>query len=349
MNLPVTEDRKTRPSAIERNFNCPASMIPPKIKIEFGGYSNQGNENHEAISQIVDGDFKSENYSKDATISALVVRKFLNEFADLIVVQTEMKVSTIINGVLLKGTLDALIRIDGIITCFDWKTGYKDKDAKRQIMAYVLMVSELPEYKGENMFRGLTFNTKSQNYFVHDISRSDLIEFRGEFLEMLGRGEIYHVEFDNCEWCPRQKECPALAMAKANAVESMTGRQYMGDLLACYDKYKLAKQAIAEYDKLLRIEAKHGIENDQYKAYFKTSEVKSLIAIESINFLNTIYGDAGELRRSMTLTKTKVEEFVKARAGEGKKGKDYLKVLELLEAANAMTIKEKNTLTVDKK
>lgn len=351
-----TNKTKIRPSSIDRILRCSASITSPEITINDDGYSSQGTENHSAIEAIIKGTFDENNFSTDAQISAFVVRKFLNKFPTAELVATELKLEMDLNGIVFKGTADAVFIIDGCPVVIDWKTGYLVKDAKNQTSSYILLLSQLDEFKKFDKFKGVTFNTKSQEYFVHEMNRADIAEFRGEILEKLNSHKVYNVQIDTCEYCPRLLECPAYRLSTQVAIENFNNTNLLDEIesgvknvLDSYEQYRMLEKAMKRFEVLLKIGAENNLENDKYKAYNTIIEKREFIAIKTIPLLSEKYGNVQSLKEDLRLTKSAIDEFVGERAKDKEKGKDQKEVMDLLEKNDAVIKNPYKKICVERK
>jgi len=256
-----------RCSALPRVLRCPPSARPPAVVLaDESAEATLGSAVHGALAHVARhnleapppleefcGDVVDEDDARPLVWAGV---QFLRE-EDIGVVAVERELSLpLADNVVLTGHPD-LVGTDeeGNLVIVDWKTS-EYGDCWDQLRGYALLGRGLVE--GAERARLLAVYLREREVDERVETWDSLEAWRAELVRVLReRAEVY-APGAHCLYCPRRRECPARAESLRSAAGTLLDRPMEGgaltraDLARLYDRAKLLRKALDEFDASLR-------------------------------------------------------------------------------------------------
>ena len=345
-----------RCSALPRIFACPASAKKPEVKIDTSGeIATTGTAAHEAYATMATGgvpdcDAIEAKYGLEAGDVHRLYYQGLNVWelfsGRVEVVAVEKQLATLIQpGIELTGSSDVVghMRGDpetGVIV--DWKTGYREGDALRQLQGYAYLAAStiLPEAK---RWKLVTVWTRLGTSDTVECDGEDIDEAACGLADLMTYGQedpAYSPSEQNCIYCPLSIDCPArraLLSGAANDMIAMTGDDSGGEITPArlgglYQQSRMLKRALEAYEKALRDAVWNApgqaIECEGGTVALKESQRCTIGWAPEILAKHIPQSAVDDLRP--TVGKTELEKAVADHSARGQKAKAKIAVMEEL-------------------
>jgi hypothetical protein len=339
-----------RCSSLPRLAACAAAIDPPAIRIEGErGPSDLGTALHAAMAGVViRGEWPDvealahEHNVPEEELAGLVGMarsawnaKLAAMFPDA-EVEVEMSADDSEAGIRLTGHADLVSVIGPQVRILDYKSGWLDQDADQQLRGYAMLAmlkygcTEAVVSKWQ--IRHGTLTTKT---YTHD----DLVKWWAWLASHIREAEI-HRTGQHCGFCPRAMECEArrsaLRLAASTFGEAITLPADPDSLADLLTKARAVARVAEAAIEAIRAEVKlHG---DTYGPLrIITQERREIDVARSYELLSETIGTE-RLHEAMRVSKTAVEDAVKADAPRGQKGKLVALLMAELEALGALKV-----------
>lgn len=224
----------------------------------------------------------------------------------------------------------------------DLKFGWKDSDYGDQLKAYAsLVMHRWPSIQEVNV---CLFWVRPSEVEGETFSRDAIRLWEQQATRRLN--ENGYNPGRHCGYCPRCLECDAARMQLIQAGEVLIEAAQQTELtdqdkfFLIYDAKKMLDDYIDRVDEMLRSQlaaAGGKIENDEREVFFQEQSRREINAKVALPVLRELMG-ADQVDACCKLSKTAIEDTVKATAGRGQKGKAVAAVMDRLEETGAISV-----------
>lgn len=243
----------------------------------------------------------------------------------------------------------------GEVRILDWKTGRDDLNYDDQLRGYALLGLEHCEH-AESASVALV-RVREQTVDWGHYTRNEIYRWwNGLAARVNGRHDF--AAGRHCGFCPRSPACPAKTAMLTQAVTALIGvdSEYGDSMLMTpdalallLDRAKLIEKACESARDLVRAEviARGGriATADGRELFIAAQERKSIEYAQAVEILLEELG-ADALTHTLSVSKTKVEEAVRAKAGRGRKQQAVKDLFDRLAEAGAIRTETTERLEV---
>lgn len=358
-----------RCSALPRVALCPASAVPPAVKIDIANdAADMGTAVHDYLAaSIVSGDpriayFGTDNldveeYEKLCRIAWAAWGRLKTIFFGPL---TEYGFERIVTcGVWLTGTADLVCLSEDEKTFFglDWKSGWRDGTHDEQMKGYArLAFGEEPNIE---KVRWHVLNIRYGTVDVYEWTREEIDKWWSDLVERVrSEPDVYRPSPEACGFCPRFAECPARSTILKNAISVVQAASDSCDMSLLTPEQlanvvergrwieKFAKLAID----LVRAEVIHAGGSiplkDGRELRIKTQMQTQIDPRIALPLISERIGD--RLPEVVTISKGDLETEINVTAMRGQKGKAVEDFLDFLDRAGALSLKPIQKLEIVK-
>jgi len=371
--MKVTPKYKIRVSSLPIIAKCRAPLLLEgadhiKIKDDVSGLAAGGTAVHEICAEIArtgnrPADLSPwvEKYNCDpdfigrATWYAL---KFWDEHKDAYPnPSTELQYQCFMpdSDILLTGHIDLASVTEGIdANILDWKSGYRtDADVEAQVKGYAFLVARNGEVEKVSATVVWLADQTIQSW---SWTRAELVEWAGMIAESVSNwGGEYSVG-DHCRYCPLFTTCKAQTELARSTISNLalmepdSGIQ-LTDIGRLYAGVQNVERMCKMYRDLLRrtVDVNGPIPVDDDTQVVITETTRDTIdPLKAWDVMTEAIGDASELAKCMSVSKTKLLKIVSDMAPRGAKKGAKDQIIEKLHEADAVEQKTIKTLRVVK-
>lgn len=261
---------KIRCSALPRLMSCPASIIPPENPIETtSDIADMGTAFHAMIEDYIDNgeamdtdvyiqQYLSGDESKTVELETLYTngKRMIEAFALSGDIRSEVSMIQEKPGYILTGHADLIGETqDGIhYIIVDWKTGYIDRDCSDQLKGYAWLHHVNNQDTARKDYIIILANPRTKTWDTQTVTIDELQAWALQIDDIILNRDRTNPTFDNCQYCPRGKECEAVRarIAWASVAVNRKITHTPADLAAVYDMSRQLEQALDDYRAALR-------------------------------------------------------------------------------------------------
>jgi len=363
-------------STLPRILRCPASAVPPKVRIEQEiEASLLGSAVHQALAKHVRGeetDIPEIAEQMGVNLDELRIltamgRQMWAQVSDSLKVLAVEDVWTapLDDEHVLSGTADVvaeeLLSEKPTLVVWDWKTGRVNRDYRAQVLGYAQLAwAQWPEAE---RIKVVIAWVRDRMLDVEEVEAYDLHDWQRRLYRSLAELDRYAPSPEACEFCPRAHECEARqAQARADALVLAEAHERLaeltpGELAALKPKADLLRQVLRGYDEALKAAVRKagtlptGDGRELYMEERTRMEIDFNAARPTLREVLGCADDAELVERlagCLALPKTPFLQQVAASAPRGAKGKRKAEVMAALEANGAVKKSSYEVLSVRK-
>lgn len=361
---------KLRASSLPLNFICPGSARTPELRIrESGEAADLGTAVHEllalmlgsgavmewveaqldtvAMMHLVDVDDLDFLFRRGQQLWRQVRDTFPNPL-------TEIMVSVDLGLAQISGHLDVISVSGDVARGLDWKSGFKDHDYSEQMRAYAaLVLLQHPQLREVTLTVAWLREGEIENYTM-DRAGAELWAQR-VIKEIVDWDGAYQYG-THCAYCPRAHECPAANAVMRRDVSAILNvslgqapdalaTMLPSEVIELVRKASVVKKYADSVRDIVRTYVKtHGdIVGPDVKLTIRAEERRSIEPLPAWPVLESKGFTDEDFAAVVKVSKSKVEDRVKQKAGKGNGAAAVRDLTKALEEANAFT-----TTTIEK-
>jgi hypothetical protein len=241
----------------------------------------------------------------------------------------------------LTGHIDVLSIVGDEVRIADFKTGWVDANHDEQLRGYCWLA--LQNYPDAKTAYAVVIRVRDQLVDTVRYLRHELDVWWGRRRELLSADPAYYSPGPHCRHCHRAHECPGRTAIVQESLLRVLGDDSEIDtvpsrILDMMDRIALVQDECERFRDWVRVQvaaAGGTLSDGEREIILKQTQQKQLIPRFCLSVLRTaISGDA--LFDCVTVSKTKVEDALRATAPRGQKGTVVKEVFARLEQAGAI-------------